>query len=193
MEPMKTEEAAGEAQVIRPRVATVWLAGCSGCHMSFLDLDERLIDLASRIDLVFSPIADRKTFPEDVALTLVEGAVANEENLHFLRTVRKNSKVLVAFGDCAVTGNVTAIRNSLGTALPVLDRAYRDARLLNPRIPESDGIVPRLLDRVRPLHEIVKVDTWLPGCPPGPDLIHKLLLEALAGNVPSFAGLASFG
>lgn len=189
MEPVNGQS---ERQV-RPRVATVWLGGCSGCHMSFLDLDERLLELAPKIDLVFSPIADRKAFPEDVDLTLVEGAVVNEENLHFLHIVRKNTAMLVAFGDCAVTGNVSAIRNALGTALPVLDRAYRDARLMNPRIPECDGIVPRLLDRVRPLHQVVKVDAWLPGCPPGPDLIHKLLVEALAGNVPSFAGQAIFG
>ncbi|HET6439863.1 MAG TPA: hypothetical protein VFG59_17485 [Anaeromyxobacter sp.] len=179
-------------KIVRPRVATVWLGGCSGCHMSFLDLDERLLDLAGKIELVFSPIADRKAFPQDVELTLVEGAVVNEENLHFLKQVRKNTRLLVAFGDCAVTGNVPAIRNALGTALAVLDRAYRDPRLLNPRIPD-DGIVPRLLDRVRPLHHVVKVDAWLPGCPPAPDLIHKLLVEALAGNLPSFAGQAIFG
>jgi len=179
--------------MIRPRVATVWLGGCSGCHMSFLDMDERLLELAAQVDLVYSPIADRKAFPEDVDVTLVEGAVVNEENLHALETVRKNTRLLVAFGDCAVTGNVPAIRNALGTALPVLDRAYRDARLLNPRIPECDGIIPRLLDRVRPLHEVVKVDAYLPGCPPPPDLIHRLLGEALAGNVPSFAGQAIFG
>jgi NAD-reducing hydrogenase small subunit len=161
--------------------------------MSFLDLDERLLDLAKKIDLVFSPIADRKAFPEDVDLTLVEGAVANEENLRVLHEVRRNTKLLVAFGDCAVTGNVTAIRNALGTALPVLDRAYRDAQLLHPRIPEEPGIVPALLDRVRPLHQVVKVDAFLPGCPPAPDLIHTLLVEALAGNVPSFAGKAIFG
>ncbi len=188
-----SEETVEKAPVIRPRIATVWLGGCSGCHMSFLDMDERLLDLAAKVDLVFSPIADRKTFPEEVDLTLVEGAVVNEENLHFLEKVRQNTRLLVAFGDCAVTGNVPAIRNALGGALPVLDRAYRDARLLNPRIPECDGIVPRLLERVRPLHQVVKVDAWLPGCPPAPDLIHRLLVEALAGNVPSFAGQAIFG
>ena len=177
----------------RARVATVWLGGCSGCHMSFLDMDELLLDLAGKIELVYSPIADRKAFPEDVDVTLVEGAVVNEENLHMLLRVRENTRMLVAFGDCAVTGNVPAIRNALGTALPVLDRAYRDARLLHPQLPEEDGIVPRLLDRVRPLHEVVKVDAFLPGCPPAPDLIHALLVEALAGHVPSFAGKAIFG
>jgi len=178
---------------MRPKVATVWLGGCSGCHMSFLDLDERLIDLAGKIELAYSPIADRKAFPEDVDVTLVEGAVVNEENLHFLRLVRERSRMLVAFGDCAVTGNVPAIRNSLPGAEAVLDRAYRDPQLLNPRIPDEGGLVPRLLPRVMPLHHVVKVDAWLPGCPPAPDLIHALLLDALAGKVPSFAGRAIFG
>jgi NAD-reducing hydrogenase small subunit len=176
----------------RPRIATVWLGGCSGCHMSVLDMDERIIQLAGQVDLVFSPIADRKAFPRDVDVTLVEGAVANVENLHMIQTVRKNTKLLVAFGDCAVTGNVTALRNALGGSLPVLDRAYRDARLNNPRIPDDD-VVPRLLDRVLPVHQVVKVDAFLPGCPPPPDLIHTVLLDALAGKVPSFAGQVIFG
>jgi len=178
----------------RPRVATVWLGGCSGCHMSVMDMDERIIQLAGQVDLVFSPIADRKAFPENVDVTLVEGAVANVENLHMIQTVRKNTKLLVAFGDCALTGNVTAIRNALGGTLPVLDRAYRDARLTNPRLPEDgDGIVPKLLERVLPVHQVVKVDAFLPGCPPPPDLIHTVLLDALAGKVPTFAGQVIFG
>jgi len=177
----------------KARLATVWLGGCSGCHMSVMDMDERIIQLAGQVDLVFSPIADRKAFPENVDVTLVEGAVANVENLHMIQTVRKNTKLLVAFGDCALTGNVTAIRNALGSALPVLERAYRDAVDVNPGIPEEPGIVPRLLDRVLPVHHVVKVEAYLPGCPPPPDLIHAALLDALAGKVPSFAGKTIFG
>jgi NAD-reducing hydrogenase small subunit len=161
--------------------------------MSFLDLDERLLELASRLELVYSPIADVKTFPEDVDLTLVEGAVANEEHLATARTIRARSRVVVSFGDCAVTGNVTAIRNSLGGALPVLERAYQDPRDLNARIPAEPGIIPRLLDRVLPLHQVVKVDAFLPGCPPHPDLIHAVLLGALAGELPALAGQVRFG
>src|SRR5512143_1881669 len=93
------------------RAATVWLSGCSGCHMSFLDQDERLIDLAKKITLVHSPIADVKEFPENVDVTLIEGAVANEEQLAMLKKVRSRTKVLISLGDCAVTGNVTALRN----------------------------------------------------------------------------------
>ena len=88
----------------KARVATVWLGGCSGCHMSFLDMDEFLFDFAERATLVYSPIADVKEFPEDVDVTLVEGAIANEDNLELAKQVRENSKVVVSFGDCAVTG-----------------------------------------------------------------------------------------
>ncbi len=177
----------------RARVATVWMGGCSGCHMSFLDLDERLLDLAPRIDLVFSPIADAKVFPEDVAVTLVEGAVCNEEHLEMARRVRARSKVVVAFGDCAVTGNVSAIRNALGSALPVLQRAYLELADVRPAIPEEAGIVPRLLDRVLPLHQVIPVDVFLPGCPPHADLIHAVLLDALEGRTPSLAGKLRYG
>ena len=180
-------------QVRKPRVATVWLGGCSGCHMSFMDLDERLLDLAAGMDLVFSPIADVKVFPEGVDVALVEGAVCNEEHLHAARAVRQRSRLVVAFGDCAVTGNVSAIRNALGSALPVLDRAYRDAADLQPQLPGEPGIVPPLLDRVLPLHQVVPVDAWLPGCPPSADLIHSVLLDLLAGRTPALAGRLAFG
>jgi NAD-reducing hydrogenase small subunit len=177
----------------RVRIATTWLGGCSGCHMSFLDLDERLLDLAPRIDLVYSPIADAKTFPEDVALTLVEGAVCNEEHLEMAARLRARSRLVVAFGDCAVTGNVSAIRNALGSALPVLQRAYQDLADVNPGIPSAPGIVPRLLDRVLPLHQVIRVDLFLPGCPPPADLIHAVLLDVLEGRPPSLQGKLRYG
>ena len=104
----------------RLRLATVWLGGCSGCHMSFLDLDEWLFDLAAQVDMVYSPLADVKEYPENVDAAPVEGAVANEVNLEMLLKVRDRSRLLISLGDCAVTGNVTAIRNPIGKALPVL-------------------------------------------------------------------------
>ena len=130
----------------RPRVATVWLGGCSGCHMSLLDMDERLLDLASQMDLVYSPLMDIKTFPEHVDVTLVEGAVANEDNLRMLQRVRERTTTLVAFGDCAVAGNVTALRNPLGDPLTVLTRAYGDAPTTMPGTgpsPEVPPLVPK--------------------------------------------------
>src|SRR5579859_5983913 len=157
----------------KPRLATVWLGGCSGCHMSFLDLDERLLDLASKVELCASPISDFKIFPE-ADITLVEGAVANVEHLAHIKEVRRRTKILVSFGDCAVTGNVTALRNMFGVE-EVLDRAYRQTSATIVGVPEGRSVVPRLLDRVVPVHEIVPVDYYLTGCPPSADVIFELV------------------
>lgn len=174
----------------RLRVATVWLGGCSGCHMSFLDLDEFLVDLAGLVDLVYSPIVDVKEYPENVDVCLVEGAVCNEDNLHILRQIRQRTKVMVSFGDCAVTGNVPAIRNQLGlsSAESVLQRAYVEGAQSNPGVPREPGIVPSLLERVLPLHEAVHIDYFLPGCPPPAERIKALMTQVLEGKEPHLEG-----
>jgi NAD-reducing hydrogenase small subunit len=156
----------------RPRIATVWLGGCSGCHMSFLDLDERLLELAAIADVVFTPIADVKVFPEQVDLTVVEGAIANEDHLETIQRVREHSRVLAALGDCAVTGNVTALRNIWPVDV-LLRTSYGDAA------PDEPGIVPRLTRRVAPLHHVVRVDAFIPGCPPDAGRIWTALLSLL--------------
>ena len=176
-----------------PRLATVWLGGCSGCHMSFLDLDERLIDLAARARVVYSPLIDVKVFPDDVDITLIEGAVANEDHLRLIHEIRERTRTLVSFGDCAVTGNVTALRNPLGSAEPVLQRAYVDTATHGGGRPEADGVVPSLLHRVLPVHQVVPVDVYLPGCPPSPDLIYSVLLDLLDGRTPDLAGRLKYG
>jgi NAD-reducing hydrogenase small subunit len=176
----------------RPRFATVWLGGCSGCHMSFLDMDERLLEIVAIADLVYSPFLDIKEFPEGVDVTLVEGAVANDDHLKDLRRIRERTIVLVSFGDCAVTGNVTALRNPLGAADRVLRPLYME-RPARPRMPHEPGIVPALLDRVRPLHGVVPVDVYIPGCPPHPDLIFDTLTGLIAGRTPGPAGRKTFG
>ncbi len=174
----------------RLKVATVWLGGCSGCHMSFLDLDEFLIELAGKIDIVYSPIVDRKEYPEGVDLCLIEGAVCNEDNLEILRKIRARTKVLISFGDCAVTGNVPAIRNQLGAdnATQVLQCAYIDNAQEHKCLPGREGIVPALLKRVRPVHEMVVVEHYLPGCPPPADRIRAVLTQVLEGLSPKLEG-----
>ncbi len=174
----------------RLRVATVWLGGCSGCHMSFLDLDEFLIDLAGKIDVVYSPIMDVKEYPENVDVCLVEGAVCNEDNLEIIHKIRERTKVLVSFGDCAVTANVPAIRNQLGltNAESVLQRAYVEGAQANAGVPKEPGIVPPLLARVQPVHEVVHVNYFLPGCPPPADRIKALMLQVLSGAEPKLEG-----
>jgi NAD-reducing hydrogenase small subunit len=150
--------------------------------MSFLDLDEWLIDLSEKVELVYSPLADIKAYPDGVDVALVEGAIANEEHLEMIRLVRARSRVLISFGDCAVTGNVTALRNVFGKAEPVLERAYLDGANLHAQIPLEPGIVPPLLDLVRPVHSIVGVDVYLPGCPPPAPRIRAALEQVLAGE-----------
>jgi len=174
----------------RTKLATVWLDGCSGCHMSFLDIDERLLALADQIELVYSPLVDRKDFPDDVDVTLVEGSVSNEHDLEKIRHIRAHTKFLIALGDCAVTGNVPSLRNAVG-AESVLRRAYLDPSLHNPQLPGAD--VPRLLEVVRPVHSVVKVDLFVPGCPPPADAIFYVLTELLAGRMPDLSGKTRFG
>ncbi len=174
----------------KARVATLWLDGCSGCHMSILDLDERLLELAGKMDLVFSPLVDIKEFPENVDVTLVEGAVSNEEDLEKIQKVRARSRLLVSLGDCAVTANVPSMRNPF-SAQAVLDRAYVENATLNPGAPRE--VVPPLLPQARPIHEFVKVDMFVPGCPPSADTIYTVLTEILAGRTPKMSTLTRFG
>lgn len=173
------------------KVATIWLAGCSGCHMSFLDLDEWLFELAKYVDIVHSPIVDLKAheFPEGVDVCLIEGAVANEENLEVLLDARRKSKFVISFGDCAITGNVPAMRNMLGHSDDqVLRRAYLELGTTTPQLPQEPGIVPELLEKVSPLHEMIDVDLFLPGCPPPADRIQAALESLVTGSTPEMVG-----
>lgn len=166
----------------RVKVATVWLGGCSGCHMSFLDLDERLIDLAEKIEITASPITDIKVIPE-VDLGIVEGTVCNVENVEVLRDMRAKSKVLVAMGDCAAYGGISSMRNWFPRE-EVLSRAYieTESTVLG-EIPRGD-MIPELLQQTRPIQEVVKVDAYIPGCPPSADEIFFAINELLEGRIP---------
>ena len=172
------------------RLATVWLDGCSGCHMSFLDIDEALISLAEKVDLVYSPLVDEKNFPEQVDISLVEGAVSSEGDLHKIKMVREHSKTLISLGDCAVSANVPAMRNPFGVKA-VCDRAYRENATLDPGVPNQD--VPKLLERARPVHEVVPVDVFVPGCPPAASVILFVLTELLEGRQPELSSRTRFG
>lgn len=172
-------------------LATVWLSGCSGCHMSFLDQDEKMLDLAQKIQLAYSPLMDVKIFPENVDVTIVEGAIGNEEQLNLIKKIREHTKILIAIGDCAVTGNMITLRNALDNGAGViLKRAYIETATENPQIPND---VPKLLEQAHPLNEVVNVDYFIPGCPPSADLINYVLTEILAGRTPNMEGKAKYG
>lgn len=172
------------------KLATVWLDGCSGCHMSFLDMDERLLELAELVDVVYSPLVDAKIFPDSVDLTLVEGAVASVADEEKIKKVRAHTKTLVAMGDCAVTGNVPAMRNPIGPQA-ILDRAYLENATTQQQIPVI--ALPRLLPIVRPIHDFVKVDVYLPGCPPSAGTFHTALTALITGEPMDISALTRFG
>ena len=164
------------------KVATASLAGCFGCHMSLLDIDEKLLTLLEVAEFDRSPITDiEHCGPCDIGL--IEGGVCNSENVHVLREFRKNCKILVAVGACAINGGLPAIRNQFNLEDCLLE-AYRDGMgVENPQIP-SDPELPLLLNKVHPIHEVVKVDYFLPGCPPSADVFWTFLTALIEGREP---------
>ena len=166
------------------KVATASLAGCFGCHMSLLDIDERIIDLVELVQFDRTPLTDVKTFG-DCDLGIIEGGVGNAENVEVLRELRRHCKVLVALGACAVNGGIPAMRNNFELR-ECLEEAFIDGvGVANPGIP-NDPEIPLLLSQVHPIHEVVKIDYFLPGCPPSGDAIWTFLTELLAGKPISF-------
>jgi len=166
------------------KVATASLAGCFGCHMSLLDIDERILDLIEVVEFDRTPITDIKAVG-DCDLGLIEGGVANAENVEVLRDFRRHCRILVAFGACAVNGGIPAMRNQFELR-ECLEEAYVDGvGVHNPGIPD-DPEIPLLLNKVHPIHEVVKVDYFLPGCPPSADAIWTFLTELLEGKPISF-------
>lgn len=172
------------------RIATTWLDGCSGCHMSFLDIDQRLVDIADKIEIVYSPLVDALEIPDDIDVAFIEGAVSNEDDVRKVRLLRERSKLLIALGDCAVTGNVSGMRNTFDVQ-DVLKRVYSEETAGEKVVP-TEG-VPRLEPHACPVHSYVAVDAFLPGCPPPSDAILYLVTELLEGRIPDMVGRSRFG
>jgi NAD-reducing hydrogenase small subunit len=168
------------------RIATTSLAGCFGCHMSLLDIDERILELAELVDFHRTPVVDRKRFGARCTVGLIEGGCCNAENVETLRDFRDHCDILVSVGDCATMGGIPALRN-LVQLEECLNEAYRDGpSTVNPsgRLPD-DAELPLLLDRVYPCHEVVKMDYHIPGCPPPADALWAALQAILAGEEPT--------
>lgn len=174
------------------RLATLWLDGCSGCHMSILDMDEKLIEIAPLIDVVYSPYVDAKEFPQDVDLTIVEGSLSTDHDIAMIKKIRANSKLILALGDCAITGNVSAMKNLFGSEA-VLHKGYLDLADINENKEYPSKIVPKLLDKVLPLHEVVHVDYFLPGCPTPSGAIYEMLKALTEGREINVHSLTRFG
>ena len=172
----------------KPRVATVSLAGCFGCHMSLLDIDDRILKLAELVEFDRSPINDFKEFQDRCAVGIVEGGCCNEDNVEVLESFRKNCDVLVSIGECAITGGINSLRNNIPLK-ECLEEAYlKSPGVYNPlnKIP-NDPEIPLLLNRVYPCHEVVKIDYFIPGCPPQADALWDVLVALLSGKAPVIA------
>ncbi len=167
----------------KPVLATASLAGCFGCHMSLLDIDDRILELIELVEFDKSPIDDIKTITKPVDIGLIEGGCANSENVEVLRSFRNNCKVLVAVGECAIMGGLPAMRNGIPVR-ECLEEAFLNTPTIDPgeKIIPNDEELPVILDRVYPLQDIVKVDYFLPGCPPPADLIWEALTALLEGR-----------
>jgi NAD-reducing hydrogenase small subunit len=164
------------------KLATCSLAGCFGCHMSLLDIDERLFDLLEHVEFDRSPFNDVKQIGHcDVGL--VEGGVSNAENMHVLRAFRGNCGILVAVGSCAITGGVPAMRNNVDL-WDCFQEVYQYEAGTEGRLIPNDRELPLPFDKVRPVYELVRVDHFLPGCPPSADTIWTLLTDLLNGRIP---------
>ena len=172
------------------KLATVWLDGCSGCHMSLLDMDAGVIALAGKVDLVYGPLVDAQEFPDGVDVTLVEGAVSSMEDMHKIQQIRQRTHLLISLGDCAITSNVPSMRNSVPVS-KLLQRVYVEGADEGKMIP-SDG-VPALMKHARPVHEFVEVDMYVPGCPPPAKAILGVVTDLLEGRKPEVKPKVKFG
>lgn len=171
------------------KVATDWLDACAGCHMSLLDIDEKLVELLNHIELTSCPITDLKHPPKSgVDVGILTGAISNTHQVEAAKLMRERCKILIAMGDCGVFGGICTMRNFFDPE-EVLRRGYIETEST-----DAQGFIPRseelgkLLDRVMGINEVVKVDIHIPGCPPPAETIWYALSELLAGRIPVLTG-----
>ncbi len=162
-------------------VATTSLAGCFGCHMSFLDLDEKILDVVELIEFHKSPFDDIKEFTQSCDIGFVEGGCCNTDNVRILRDFRAQCRVLISVGQCAITGGLPAMRNGIPLS-ELFKESYLSGPTTHNQLIPNDEEIPAILDRVYPCHEIVKVDAFLPGCPPHPELFLEAILAVREGR-----------
>ncbi len=165
----------------KPVVATASLAGCFGCHMSLLDIDDRILQLIDLVEFHKSPVDDIKTFSKQCDIGIIEGGCCNSENVENLKAFRKNCKILISLGECAIMGGLPAMRNDISVE-SCLKEAYLDCPTVDDKIIPNDDELPMILDKVYPCHHIVKIDYFLPGCPPKADLIWEALVALVTGK-----------
>jgi len=177
----------GGKSMAKVKVAMDWLAGCAGCEMSVLDMDERLVQLLEKIELTSTPITDLKHPPkEGVTVGILSGTVNNTVNVEVAKEMRERCKILVALGDCAVFGGVMTMRNFCDMN-EALKRAYVETEsTVEGTIPSSEELAKPI--KACPVKDIAKVDVFLPGCPPSPDAIHYVLTELVQGRIPVLTG-----
>jgi NAD-reducing hydrogenase small subunit len=168
----------------KPKISSDWLAACAGCHMSLLDIDERIVQVAELTDIRATPITDFKEPDEEgVDVGILTGAINTTTNEEVAKRMRERCKILVAMGDCAVFGGVVAMRNFYNLE-DALRRAYIETEST-----DAEGKIPASPElgkptRVRTVKEVVEVDISIPGCPPPAEVIYYALSELAQGRIP---------